>query len=148
MCVASPQTAIQLQYDKMCQAARHRFLDGILSVRAPSYVAYNALGHAMGRQQELENLGGALKKAASVDEAVKILDCRMVGATEAQLTVHDLMQFLWPGDLAAGRAPIMVETLSRDTWVYGTGGWRLQTSRILSQRSRRDPGYVVPATVR
>lgn len=130
---SNARQAIEAAYDKTCEAAALKFVDGIRSVRAPRFEAYNPDGKLVDLVWERNRYDRLLQTALSVKKTVKILSFQQADDTHATCRVQEIYSMSRMDPITARPIPVLFESISDDEWVLTRRGWRLQRSRVRQQ---------------
>lgn len=128
-----PRQAIQAAYDKTCEAAALKFVDGIRSIRTPRFEAYNPDGKLVDLVWERNRYARLLATSLSVTKSAKILSFNRVDETHVTCKVREVYTLKRLNPLTGKQVPVIFESISDDEWVATKRGWKLQCSRVRKQ---------------
>ncbi|MHB2021235.1 MAG: hypothetical protein ACYCW6_30245 [Candidatus Xenobia bacterium] len=134
--VPAAQKAIQMLYDKACEAVAMKFVDGVQAIRAPGYAAYGPGGHRLDGGDDWSTYQKVLAPAIQVKETVEILGFHQSDANHATCRVHDELEVV-TAPRPRVKSTLLVDTDSVDDWVLTSAGWRVASSRIRQRKVRR-----------
>lgn len=125
--------AIQAAYDKTCEAAALKYVDGIRSIRTPRFEAYNPDGKLVDLVWERNRYNRLLSTSLSVTKSAKILSFNQVDANHVTCKVREVYTLKRLNPLTGKQVPVVFESISDDEWVETKRGWKLQCSRVRKQ---------------
>ncbi len=125
--------AIQAAYDKTCEAAALKFVDGIRSIRTARFEAYNPDGKLVDLVWERNRYDRLLSTALSVKKTVKILSFRQEDADHVTCRVQEIYTMKRINPISNNPIQVLFESISDDEWVATSRGWRIQRSRVRQQ---------------
>lgn len=130
---ADARQAIQAAYEKTCEAAALKFVDGIRSIRAPKFEAFNPDGKMVDLVWERNRYDRLLSTALSVKKTVKMLSFQQVDDSRALCRVQEIYTMSRMNPITGKPIPVLFESISDDEWVLTRRGWKLQRSRVKQQ---------------
>lgn len=126
--------AIQASYDKTCEAAGLKFIDGVWSVRTRDFKAFDPAGNSVNLDFERDRYQRLLAPALSVKKTAKILSFEQLDDSNVSCSVQEVyvVEYTAPGK------PVKVvwESRSQDRWLKTKRGWRISESRVTHQVER------------
>lgn len=125
--------AIQSAYDKTCEAAALKFVDGIRSIRTPRFEAYNPDGKLVDLVWERNRYDRLLATSLSVTKSAKVISFHQIDDTHATCRVREVYTLKRLNPVTGKHVPVVFESISDDEWVSTDRGWRLQRSRVRKQ---------------
>ncbi len=125
--------AVQAAYDKTCEAASLKFIDGIRSIRTPRFEAYNPDGKLVDLVWERNRYDRLLSTSLSVSKSAKILSFTQLDSNHATCKVREVYTMKRLNPLTGKQVPVVFESISDDEWVLTKRGWKLQRSRVRKQ---------------
>jgi hypothetical protein len=137
------RAAIEAVYAKMATAARWKYVDGMMSGRAPDFTATAPNGQTVNLDNERATLARLMTAAITVKETTSVVDLSRVDADHAVCRVHDVMTLVLDkadNDHPLATQTLTVDTTSEDHWVKTASGWLLSSSHVLTQTPQTAPG--------
>ncbi len=135
--LAATRQSIQQVYNLLDEAASEKFLDGMLSHRTEDFQALDTHGTSIPLRVEAERMQSLLQRTLTVSESTTVLNVSAKSPTTVVAHVHDMLHAVLPGQ-GQDTMPVVVDTMSDDTWVQRGGQWLLRSSRVLSQKLTRE----------
>lgn len=130
------RSAIEAAYSKSYKAASLRHLEGILSVRARDFVAYDLEGKPIEPRKELAMLYTMVSSALKLEESGEILEFKQLSPKKVECKVLDRLLFTGRESKTGKARTLLFTTRSSDVWVLGEQGWKQSSSRVLEQDVR------------
>lgn len=130
---------LRSSYYKLTRAANLRYLDGMVSLRAPEFVLFDQDGNRVDLAVERARAERYLAQSIALDERSELRQCQPVGPQRVRCRVRYQAQFrVLDSD---GKAqPRVIQSECQDLWEKRRGKWWLLQTRVLSQTVRRGAG--------
>lgn len=128
------RAAIEAAYQKTCEAANLRFIDGIVSLRHDDFEAFAPDGKSLDLFGERDRYTRLFDSALSISKTYRILSFQMTAPGQAKCEVHEIYEIV-KLDAAGRERPFFFESLSKDHWLETPRGWRIKATYVTRQRA-------------
>jgi hypothetical protein len=135
-----PEAKVKQAYEATCLAASRMFVDGILSVRAMDFEAFDAKGHRVDGPFERTRYRNLFERALSVKKKAIVSNFKLLNPKSAQCEVHEIDVFEIEEPRVKEPSTWTLDSRSKDSWALVDGKWKLKQSHILDQTFKRQGG--------
>ncbi|MBT9588005.1 hypothetical protein IV102_32010 [bacterium] len=129
---ADPRSDIAAAYGRSSRAMALKYVDGILSIRAPGYQLFDTDGVMRDNSVERSRLAFFLGSGLRVEEDTQILTFQQEG-TVARAKVR------YQTRLLQKERWLHLETVCQDEWALLGGRWLLRRTKMVSQDAANKP---------
>lgn len=129
---AGPKEEIEASYSKMNQAARYKFIEGMLGARLADFEAFDPKGKRINLRFEKRQLAGLLSRALKIQAETRVLKVQERGE-DMEAEVQETLQVSLAQTPESPVQELVVLSHSKDLWVRTPERWRLKSSHVVEQ---------------
>lgn len=143
----APKTEIEAVYHKVAVAARHKFVDGMLSVQAPGFQAFAPDGQRLDLSKQRARYQELLASSVATTMTTEILDCK-VRFPDAVCRVQQCLRWEQVDARTNKLVVRKLESEVTDHWRHRAGTWRILASYVTYQNLETEEADVSSASVK
>lgn len=136
----SDRRAILKTYDIAIQAAKLKYLDGVLSIRLGKYQIFNSKGVSLSLDAERGQVANLFLEANRVRLSIPVESFRSLDANTVICKVRHKFEVESLNKSSAGMRTTIYETRVWDEWRRTSAGWRLASTTLAGPQTRQSGG--------